>query len=463
MTFIFYDTETTGTDISFDQIVQFGAIRTDDKLNELDRFEIRCRLMPHVVPSPSAMQVTRVTPFMLTDPSLPSYFEATQLICKKMKEWSPATFFGYNSISFDENLMRQAFYQTLQPIYLTNTGGNSRGDVMRMLRATNIFAPNAIAVPLNDKGRPTFKLDTLAPANGFTHDNAHEAISDVEATIYMSKLMKDRTPGIWQNMLNLRSKQNVLYFINQNEVFVGADVYFGEAHSWLLTHCGSNPNYNAEFAAFDLSFIPDDYINLSVGELVNVLNGKDKPIRIFKSNSQPILMPRELMPQNTISEDITSDEIERRLAQIRNNREFKERVGYALAGRYDDMEPSPYVEKRIFDGFSSDADMLLMANFQSGNWEEKLVLAKQLDDPRLREMARRQIYFEQPDLLSVAVRQDLDEWVIKRLSTNDPDVPWRTIPTALKEADKLLEATNSDEAAFMMSVRKFILGLVEAT
>jgi exodeoxyribonuclease-1 len=336
MTFIFYDTETTGTDISFDQIVQFGAIKTDDELNELDRFEIRCRLMPHVVPSPGAMQVTRVTPFMLTDPSLPSYFEAMQLICKKMREWSPATFFGYNSISFDENLMRQAFYQTLQPIYLTNTGGNSRVDVMRMLRATNIFAPNAIAVPLNDKGRPTFKLDTLAPANGFTHDNAHEAISDVEATIYMSELMKDRTPEIWQNMLDLRSKQNVIYFINQNEVFVGADVYFGEARSWLLTHCGSNPNYNAEFATFDLSFIPEDYINLSVDELVNVLNGTDKPIRTFKSNSQPILMPRELMPQNTIPEDITSDEIERRLAQIRDNREFKERVGCALAGRYDD-------------------------------------------------------------------------------------------------------------------------------
>jgi hypothetical protein len=104
-----------------------------------------------------------------------------------------------------------------------------------------------------------------------------------------------------------------------------------------------------------------------------------------------------------------------------------------------------------------------MADFQSGNWEEKLVLAKQLNDPRLREMARRQIYFEQPDLLSGSVRQDLDAWVIKRLSTKDPDVPWRTIHTAVKEADKLLEAASLDEAAFMMSVKNFILGLVEAT
>ena len=86
MTFVFYDTETTGTDTSFDQVIQFGAIKTDDEMNEIDRFEIRCRLMPHVVPSPRAMQVTRVTPFMLTDPFLPSYFEAVQSIYKKMKK-----------------------------------------------------------------------------------------------------------------------------------------------------------------------------------------------------------------------------------------------------------------------------------------------------------------------------------------------------------------------------------------
>ena len=460
MTFVFYDTETTGTNVYFDQIVQFGAIKTDDELNELDRFEIRCRLMPHIVPSPGAMQVTRVTPFMLTDPSLPSYFEAMQLVYKKMKEWSPAIFFGYNSISFDESLIRQAFYQTLQPIYLTNTSGNSRCDVMRMLHATHIFASNVLAVPINDKGRSTFKLDILAPANGFTHNNAHEAISDVEATIYMSKLMKDRASEVWKNMLDLKRKQDVTYFINQNEVFVGADVYFGETHSWMLTHCGSNPNYGAEFAAFNLSFLPNDYINLSIDELIQVLNGKEKPIRIFKSNGQPILMPTGLMPENSMPKDLTQDKIARRGAQIRENIEFKERVSLALADRYKGMEPSPHVEKKIFDGFFSDIDTRLMAQFQLGDWEERLAIAIQLEDPRLREIARRQIYFEQPELLSKSVRQDLDEWIINRLSTKDTNVPWRTIPDAIAEADKLSGNTNLEGKASIGLVKEFILGLV---
>jgi exodeoxyribonuclease-1 len=459
MTFVFYDTETTGVDTGFDQIVQFGAIKTDDDMNELERFEIRCRLLPHIVPSPRALQVTRIKPSMLSDPSLPSHFEAMQLIYKKMKEWSPATFFGYNSISFDENLMRQAFYQTLQPVYLTNTGGNSRGDVLRMLHAAHIFAPNAITVPLNENGKPSFKLDILAPANGFSHENAHDAISDVEATVYMSRLMRERASDIWGNMLSHTSKRNVTHFIEVNKSFVGANIYSGKIYRWFLTHCGTNPNYNSEFAAFNLSYSPDDYINFSVDQLISIISHKDSPIRILKSNSQPILIIKELIIPNMIPENLTSDEFERRITIIENNPAFKERMGLALARRYSDLESSNYVEKKIFNGFFSDMDISIMAKFQNGNWEDRLVLAKQLRDPRAREMARRLIYFEQPDLITKSVREELDKWVKDRLMLKGSDVPWRTIPDALEEADKLLENTNASEVKFINSVKNFIAGL----
>src|SRR6056297_1090841 len=96
MSYVFYDTETTGTDTTFDQILQFAAIRTDGNLNALDRFEIRCRLLPHVVPAPGALLATRVTPAMLTDRSLPSHYEAMLTIAQKLREWSPAIVTGYN-------------------------------------------------------------------------------------------------------------------------------------------------------------------------------------------------------------------------------------------------------------------------------------------------------------------------------------------------------------------------------
>ena len=147
MSFVFYDTETTGTNTSFDQILQFGAIRTDHELRELDRFEIRCRLLPYVVPAPGAIRTTGITVEQLTDPGLPTHYEMVRAIKAKLKEWSPAVFIGHNSMAFDEKLLRQAFYQTLHTPYLTNTNGNCRMDSLPILQAVDIFDPGILSVP----------------------------------------------------------------------------------------------------------------------------------------------------------------------------------------------------------------------------------------------------------------------------------------------------------------------------
>lgn len=98
MNFVFYDTETTGTDTTFGQILQFAAILTDADLNELERFETRCRLLPYVVPAPGALLATRVTTAMLTDSNLPSHYEMMLQIAAKLRAWSPAIFTGYNTV-----------------------------------------------------------------------------------------------------------------------------------------------------------------------------------------------------------------------------------------------------------------------------------------------------------------------------------------------------------------------------
>jgi exodeoxyribonuclease-1 len=141
MAFVFYDTETTGSETFYDQILQFAAIRTDADLNELGRFEIRCRIQPHILPSPGALIVTGMTLDRVLDPNLPTHFEMASAIHQKLTEWSPAVFAGYNSLEFDEDLLRQTFYQSLLPTYLTNTNGNSRLDVMRLALMAHEFEP----------------------------------------------------------------------------------------------------------------------------------------------------------------------------------------------------------------------------------------------------------------------------------------------------------------------------------
>ena len=111
MTYIFYDTETTGKVTAFDQILQFAAIKTDAELNVLDTFDVRCRLLPYIVPSPGALLVTGATVADITTCPL-SHFEMMRQVHAKMHRWSEggAVFVGWNSMKFDETLLRQAYY-----------------------------------------------------------------------------------------------------------------------------------------------------------------------------------------------------------------------------------------------------------------------------------------------------------------------------------------------------------------
>jgi exodeoxyribonuclease-1 len=256
MSFVFYDTETTGTQTAFDQILQFAAIRTDGNFNELDRFEIRCRLLPHIVPSPSAMWVTGVSVAQLTDPNLPSHYEMVRAIRERLEEWSPAVFMGYNSLTFDEQLLRQALFQTLHSPYLTNTNGNCRADVLRIMQATSVFAPNAMAFPIGDKGQTVFRLDSLAPINGFDHADAHDALADVEATIHLCKLLSERNGNLWSACARLSRKAFVLDFIRKNTTFCLTEFYFSRPYSWLVTPIGRTAGNGNEILAFDLANDP---------------------------------------------------------------------------------------------------------------------------------------------------------------------------------------------------------------
>ena len=280
MAYVFYDTETTGVSTAFAQILQFAAIKTDDQLNEVGRFQVRCRLLPHIVPSPGALLVTGITPDVLLDEGLPSHYEAIQEIRQKLMEWSPAIFIGYNSIGFDEELLRQAFFQTLQPLYLTNTNGNSRSDVMRIAHSVHMYKPNTLAIPIDDRDRETFRLDKLAPINGFDHKDAHDAMADVEATIHVAKLAKNMAPDVWTAMSDATNKNNVVKYAMREEHFSLSERYFGRMYSWVVTYWGRNPDYDSQLAVFDLEFDPVDYISLSVEELIKVLGKSPKVIRV---------------------------------------------------------------------------------------------------------------------------------------------------------------------------------------
>jgi exodeoxyribonuclease-1 len=278
MAFVFYDIESTGADRSFDQILQFAAVLTDDDLNIVDTFEIRARLLPHIVPSPGAMLVTGVSVEQLFDPALPSHFGMCRRIHEVMSSWSPATVVGYNSISFDEEMLRRAFYTSLLPIYLTNTGGNSRLDILPLMIATHAFSPDGLQWPVNEKGRVSFKLDRLAPANGFDHRDAHDALADVRATIHLARLVREQAPMIWQSAMAYRTKAHATEYVEDQPVFVATLLRFGRCVPNLVTALGIDPDNSSELFTFDLRQDPALLAAMTTEELAAHIKTKPRPV-----------------------------------------------------------------------------------------------------------------------------------------------------------------------------------------
>lgn len=457
MNYIFYDTETTGTDTTFDQILQFAAIWTDDDLNELDRFEIRCRLLPHVIPAPGALLATRVTPTMLTDPSLPSHYEMMLQITQKLREWSPAIFIGYNTLSFDEPLLRQAFYQTLQPVYLTNTHGNQRADVLRLAQATAALAPNSMAVPFSEKGKPTLRLDTLAPANGFAHENAHDALADVEATIYMARLIRDRAPAVWNSLMPLVDKGTVSAVLASGEPKGLVEYHMGVPSLRAVVGCGHHPKNPTMQAVFDLRRDPAEVLSLSEEDLVEEIKGPNRALRTVYANKMPALVDLGLVGDLQVAIGLPTAEVVRRAAVLSADGQFAARVGMAMQQRYPPFEPSQVVEGRMYEGFPSHADEARMQAFHAAGWAERAEIAETIEDDRYRELARRIVFHGQPDALQPERRQMLGVWLQNRLQGRNGVEAGRT----LSDAHTDLEGIVADEtnASALQEIRRSLEGM----
>ena len=453
MRFIFYDTETTGTNTSFDQILQFAAIYTDEHFNELDRLEIRGRLLPYIIAAPGALLTNGVSIERLHDPSLPSHYQMVRTIQAKLRAWSPAVFIGYNSLRFDENIFRQALYQTLHPPYLTNTGGNSRTDAMKMVQAASVFAPNALVIPLIDTGAPTFKLEAVARANGFEEHNAHDALGDVEATIHLCRLIRERALGLWTTFIRFNRKLPVQDLL-QHEPVVCLTEFYGGPFSWLVTAIGRNPENENEICVVDLAESPEELSEMSDEDLAAHLRKLPKPVRWVRTNASPILMPSEAATDIATAKQLGAQELQRRSSVYRTNRSLRDRLVNVALGDREPRAQSIYVEQQIYDGFFLNNDQEIMFAFHDVEWERRFELSQQFGDARLRKIAQRVLFTEAPECLPAEIRFAHEREFAHRLVAEQAE--WLTLPKAIEQSDDLLKTANERSKRFLMKYRTYL-------
>lgn len=448
MPFVFYDTETTGANRDFDQILQFAAILTDDNLVEQDRFEVRCRRLPWVVPDPSALLVNGIAPSQLDDAALPNFREMMSIINERLRAWSPAIYVGYNSFRFDEPILQRALWQALFPPYLTITNGNRRIDLLPLIQALSCIAPNVLRFPRNSKRKRIFRLDAVAPANGFGHHRAHDAMGDVEATIHLAKILLYRAKSFWTATVRKTHKSVLKEVLCVGQPVLVMDYFAGSESFWWGTRIDEDASTNSRAFVARLDHNWETLANSQQDELTSILSVKWKLLRGFTLNKSPLIFDR--VEARSLCGMKPTVSIQKSAQCLSRNEILRQRL-VRTRSELDKMRPTQdaAIEQRIFEGFPSRSDTKLMEAFHTASSRERVKLVKQFEDDRIRRLARRLIYLESPDEFPVAHREKIRSAIAARLlSEHDDRSSWRTISAAVRELDDLrIRQDNSGQLA----------------
>ena len=372
-TFYFHDYETFGKNPALDRPAQFAGVRTDQDFNIIEEpLVIYCRPSDDYLPEPEAVMITGITPQLALEKGL-SEAEFSAHIHKAFSV--PGTcIVGYNNIRFDDEVSRNIFYRNFYDPYAYSWQyGNSRWDLLDVMRACYALRPDGIHWPENDDGFPSFRLEHLTKANGIEHENAHDAMADVYATIAMAKRVKQAQPRLFDFLLEHRNKHKIsaLLDIPAMTPLVHVSGMFGAARgntAWVAPLAWHPENKNAVIVC-DLGGDMTPLLELDAEQMRERLYTRRDalepgqsplPIKLLHINKCPVLAPaKTLLPENAERLGIDRERCLQNLQLLRQNTQVREKV----VALYADAEPfkgSDDVDARLYDGFFSDADRAAM-------------------------------------------------------------------------------------------------------
>ncbi|MDP2206295.1 MAG: exonuclease domain-containing protein [Alphaproteobacteria bacterium] len=473
--FIFYDTETSGLNKDYSQVLQIALVFTDDNLNVLSSKKVECRRSPWVVPSPGALLTTGFTPDDLKK-SKNSHYEMMQEVDEWIRsQYMPVIFSGYNTLGYDEPVLAQNLHQNLLDPGLTTmkspaTGeANGRSDIMVLVKAVAMYMPEALKLDKqNDFGSASLSLINVAQQNGVVlgADDAHDAMNDVKATIGVAKVIRKAAPQIWDQMTKLATVAGVDEFMAQNKVFTHSFMAYGKARSAVVTNIATRDGDASEIM-FDLSVDPAKYLKMSVDELADCMkpqNAKYHPFRHTPKDGQPILMPMD-MSDRVIPAKFDDKTAEARADLLKADADFAKRVSEAAARVRDaavkpvqphlpetliDVEASAPVKVKLtqwlkeFNNTQSWADAAKMVVDFPQRFEEELKT-----EPHIRRFAKfagRIVFEAAPEELSAEKQDLMRRHVASRVLNPDLNAPYMTVAKARKELEQIEQERGSGKA-----------------
>ncbi len=395
-TFFFFDYETWGTNPAKDRPSQFAGVRTDMEFNIIgEPLVIYCQLPSDYLPSPEAALITGITPQKAMQQGLPE----PEFIAKIHQQLSVpnTTSLGYNSIRFDDEVTRYTCYRNfIDPYAWSWQHGNSRWDLLDVLRACHALRPDGMQWPENEDGFTSFKLEHLSVANGIEHANAHDAMADVLATIEMAKKVKAAQPKLFDYFFTMRHKRKLnelIDIVNITPLMHVSGMLGRERQytSWIAPLAWHPSNQNAVIVV-DLAQDPEPLISLSSDELRTRLYTKRAdlapdelpvPIKLVHLNKCPILAPaKTLTAENAERIGIDREQCLKNLALLRQHPEIREKLTelYSVDQEY---AASSDVDTQLYQAFFSPADRASMEIIRQTDANNLAALDIHFQDPRI--------------------------------------------------------------------------------
>ncbi len=260
--FFWHDYETFGRVPRRDRPSQFAGLRTDAELNPIGEPVMwHCKPAPDFLPDPEAVLLTGILPQTALAQGMPEHAFAAAIEAELARDGTIGV--GYNSIRFDDEVTRFLFWRNLIDPYAREwQNGCGRWDLLDVVRCCWSLRPEGIEWPLHTSGeiagRPSFKLEHLSAANGLTHEAAHDALSDVRATLALARLVRGHQPKLWDFCLKLRQKPAVMAEIGVDRPFMHLSGMYGVERGCmaLVWPLAPHPTNRNEIIVWDLAHDP---------------------------------------------------------------------------------------------------------------------------------------------------------------------------------------------------------------
>ena len=414
-TLYWHDYETFGLDPARDRPVQFAGIRTDEDLNVIDEpLNIMARPAMDTLPHPMSSLITGITPKQALEQGLPE----AEFIARILAELSqPGTCgVGYNSLRFDDEVTRNTLYRNLHDPYGREwQNGNSRWDIIDMVRACHDLRPEGIVWPRRaDTSRPSFRLEELTVANGITHEQAHDALSDVYATIAIARLIKEKQPKLYNFLYRLRRKKEVLKNIDLKEMtpILHTSGMYGSDHgnTRLVVPVAAHPTNGNSIIVFDLAQDPALLLDLGTKTLRERLYtaNEDLPEGVERPKIKQLLINKcpVIAPTSTLTGD-AAKRLRIDLITCKRNRQTlinsRKAIQQKIAKLFEPREFDPVTDPDLMiyaGGFFTDSDKALMNAIHDTDPQDVGTQSWSFKDKRLPEMLFRYRARNHPETLS---------------------------------------------------------------